>query len=91
MKESWVRSLGWKESPGVSNGKPYQYSCLENSIDREAWQDTVHGVTESQTQLNMNTHVDRSHFMNYEDSVFAHIPYTLSYKLDYSVRFNIIS
>ena len=48
-------------------------------------------VTESQTQLNMNTHVGRSHFINYEDSVFAHIHYTLSYKLDYSVRFNIIS
>ena len=26
------------------NGYPLQYSCLENPVDREAWQDTVHGV-----------------------------------------------
>ena len=29
------------------NGYPLQYSCLENSMDRGAWQATVHGVTES--------------------------------------------
>ena len=31
------------------NGNPLQYSCLENPMDREAWQATVHGVTKSQT------------------------------------------
>ena len=32
--------------PGEGNGKwPLQYSCLENSMDRGAWQATVHGVT----------------------------------------------
>ena len=34
-------------SPGVENGNPLQYSCLENSTDREAWQATVHGVAKS--------------------------------------------
>ena len=29
-------------SPGVINGNPLQYSCLENSMDRRAWQVTVH-------------------------------------------------
>ena len=29
---------------GVDNGNPFQYSCLENSMDRGAWQSTVHGV-----------------------------------------------
>ena len=38
-------------SPGVGNGNSLQYSCLENSIDRGAWWDTVHGVTESQMRL----------------------------------------
>ena len=33
-------------SPGEGNGNPLQYCCLENSIEREAWQATVHGVTE---------------------------------------------
>ena len=36
------------KSPGVGNGSPFQYSCLENSMDRGAWQGTVHGVTKSQ-------------------------------------------
>ena len=34
-------------SPGVGNGNPLQYSCLENPMDRGAWQATVHRVTES--------------------------------------------
>ena len=32
-------------SPGEGNGNPFQYSCLENSMDRGAWRATVHGVT----------------------------------------------
>ena len=36
---------------GGRNGNPFQYSCLENSVDREAWQAIVHGVSKSQTQL----------------------------------------
>ena len=37
--------------PGGGNGGPLQHSCLENHMDRRAWQTTVHGVTKSQTQL----------------------------------------
>ena len=36
---------GSGRSPGVENGNLLQYSCLENSIDRGAWQAIVHGVT----------------------------------------------
>ena len=36
---------------GKGNGNLLQYSCLENSMDREAWQATVHGVAKSQGQL----------------------------------------
>ena len=36
-------------SPGEGNGNPLQYSCLENPMDREAWEATVHGVAKSQT------------------------------------------
>ena len=39
------------KSPGEKNGHPYQYSCLENSTNRGAWQAIVHGVTKSWTQL----------------------------------------
>ena len=37
MWETWVRSLGWEDSPGEGNGNPLQYSCLENSMDGGAW------------------------------------------------------
>jgi len=39
-------------SPGKRNYYPFQYSCLENSMDRGAWQAIIHGVTRSLTQLN---------------------------------------
>ena len=38
-------SIPWLgRSPGEGNGNPLQYSCLENPMDRGAWQATVHGV-----------------------------------------------
>ena len=42
-------------SPGVENGNPLQYSCLENPVDREAWWATVDGISKSKTQLSMHT------------------------------------
>ena len=42
---------GLGRSPGRGHGNPLQCSCLENPMDRGAWQATVHRVTESQTQL----------------------------------------
>ena len=42
---------GLGSSPGEGNGNTLQYSCLENSMDRGAWQATVHAVTERQTRL----------------------------------------
>ena len=38
-------------SPGEGNGNPLQYSCLENPMDRGAWQVTVHAVMKSRTRL----------------------------------------
>ena len=43
---------GSGRSPGEGIGNQLQYSSFKNSIDREAWQSTVHGVTKSQTWLN---------------------------------------
>ena len=37
---------GMERFPGEGNGNLLQYSCLGNPMDRGAWQDTVHGVTQ---------------------------------------------
>ena len=42
---------GLGRPPGEGNGYVLQYSCLKNSMDREAWWAMIHGVTKSQTQL----------------------------------------
>ena len=54
---------GSGRSPRIGNGNPLQYSCLENPMDRGAWYPvawgaTAHGVTKSQSQLSLSTHVE---------------------------------
>ena len=44
---------GSGRSPGVGNGNPLHYYCLQNPMDRGAWQTTVHGVTK---ELDMTEH-----------------------------------
>ena len=46
----WVRKIPWRRKCNSLH-----YSCLENPMDREAWQAIVHGVTENQTQLSDST------------------------------------
>ena len=50
-QETWVQSLGLKESLGGGHGNPLQYSCLENPVDRGAWWALVHEVGKRQTRL----------------------------------------
>ena len=47
VREVQVRSQGW-EDPLDKGMATLQYSCLENPMDRGAWQATVHWVTKSQ-------------------------------------------
>ena len=49
-------------SPGEGNGNPLQYSCLDNPMDKGAWQATVHRVTKNWIQLkqlSMHTYTER--------------------------------
>ena len=48
---------GSGRSPGGRNGKPLQYSHLENRMDRGTWQATVHEAAKSQTQLGKRAHI----------------------------------
>ena len=47
-QEIQIQSLGWEDSLEEEMATR-QYSCMENSMDRVAWQATVYGVTKSQT------------------------------------------
>ena len=38
---------GTGRAPGEGNGNPFQFYCLENLMDREAWMSTAHRVTQS--------------------------------------------
>ena len=59
-------------SPGEENGNPLQDSCLENPMDREAWQATVHGVTQSQTQLKrLSIHMPILRFSTQEEAFWT--------------------
>ena len=51
-----IPALG--RTPGVRNGNPLQYFCLENSMHNGAWQATVHGV-EKQQGTTEHTHMPR--------------------------------
>ena len=43
LQDTQIWSPGQEDSPGGGNGNPFQYSCLENPMDRGAWRATVHG------------------------------------------------
>ena len=62
MWETWVRSLGWEDSPpGEGNGNPLHYSCLENSMDRGAWRGySTWSSKESVTSERLSPHWWRS-------------------------------
>ena len=68
---------GSGRSLSEGKGNPLQYSCLENPMDRGAWQAPVHGVTKSRIQLKQLS-------MNQQDitalSLYATKNKTLNYK-----------
>ena len=49
MWKTWVQALGQEDPLENGNGTPLQYSCLENPMDRGAWQATVREVAKSWT------------------------------------------
>ena len=76
--------------PGERNGNPFQYSCLENPMDREAWWATVHAVAKSQTWLVTNAHTHtHTHIFNWRIIAleycvsFCHISTWISHRHTY--------
>ena len=72
---------GLGRSPWEGNSYPLQYSCLENSMDRGAWQTTVHGVAKSWTWLSHFHSLTRSGIIsNPDDLSYWRLPRWLSGK-----------
>ena len=68
VNKCWVISHLKNKLCGEGNGNPLQYSCLENPMDRGAWQATAHGVTDSDM-------TERLHFLHFhfrDASSFLH-------------------
>ena len=64
---------GWGRSPGVGNGNPLQYTCLEKSMDRGAWWAAVHEAAESDmAELPTHSHKDTTMqlFLLYYNIIF---------------------
>ena len=65
---------GLGRSRGGGNGNPLQHACLENPMDRRAWQATIHGVTRSWTRLSnlADIHVRRVDQIFYSPPQISH-------------------
>ena len=79
MVKNWPAMWFWlglipesKRSRGEGNGYPFQYSCLENSMDREAWWSTVHGVAKSLTWLSEYTFTFQSVLVKLIKWIYLH-------------------
>ena len=71
VKQPYLLDLNWwqvaeSQQLSVGNGNPFQYSCLENSMDRGAWQATVHEVPKSRTRLSDFTFTFHLHALEKE-------------------------
>ena len=86
------RATGSVAGSRGGNGNLHQYSCLENSMDREAWQATVHGVTRSQTGQSTFTHRDVKYYIInimyivYETYVTLKVLYAITYAVYENVK-----
>ena len=73
-----VRDTGWipgsARSPGGRRGNPLQYSCLENPMDKGAWQAAVHRVIQSLTRLRQLSMWARRRYNRISDLVILRGP-----------------
>jgi len=61
---------GSGRSPEAGDGDPLQNFCLENPMDRGAWQATVHGVTKIWTQVSTHVHTHDAGFFLVKDIAY---------------------
>ena len=81
--------LGSRRYPGVGNGNPVQYFCLENFMDRGAWQGIVYGATKSLTQLNtcMRTYTHTHTHTHTHVGLAFHVPGNIRSLASFTLHF----
>ena len=78
----------WDSASIPGNGNPVQYSCLENPMDRGAWQATVHGVTKAQTRLKwFSTQIVNFQCVRYSAKLVSGVSSRCSTKYSFSDTF----
>ena len=75
-------------SPGVGNGNPIQYSCLENCMDRGAWWAIVHWLKKSQKQLSTHAHTIFLDYIYIYIYIYTHT-HTHTHRLRYNTCFSL--
>ena len=82
-----IPGLGW--SPGGGHDNPLQYSCLENPMDRGAWQPTVQEIARSRTWLSDWTFCEHpwTHHLNSTVKILLFLLYWLFYSLNGKVLY----
>ena len=81
LRDLGLISGSWRY-PGGEHGNPFQYSCLENPLDRGAWWATVHGVSKSKTGLKqLSTHTCTI--------VFEQVNYKIFFKELFQITFDL--
>ena len=71
VKAGDIRDTGLIPASGGGHGNPPQDFCLENAVDRETWQATVHRIAKSQTQLKGRSMHTRTHSLFFEFKTFC--------------------
>ena len=71
---------GLGRSPEKGNSKPLQYSCLENSMNRDAWHTRVHGVAKSRSWLTGHVWAQKQRIMKILWSIVLKMTTKLKYK-----------
>ena len=75
--------MAWEDSPGVGNGNPLHYFCLENPVDRGAWWATVHRVAKNRIrQKQLST-------FNYLKGIFFFNPLKQAYSFSLLISQNV--
>ena len=79
---------GSERSPGGGHSNPFQYSFLENPMNRGAWWSMVHGITKSRTQLEQLSMHRHKHIENAQTTCSQNYHYLINHLSDEKAEYS---